>query len=652
MDPSSAGHQPFRLGQSFPYPSDSCGSHTGLRTGPRAGAHTTIIYDQYTGRGYPAADLGLPGDMSFDFAAGAVYAKMDSYWIRWQGPMAEGPASEMSHPWFPDRVLWIGDTLASWVDRKIFYDCRCEAQRCGDDLRISAILDRLHEAEAFRYPPLKRPHAVNAAEPNKRRRLESTSASSAIVDYDSSTDVGNSPGSHSSTSPPRRHSVGDSSITSRQKPSANPFKSAVAKRVEPAHESFGPSKNIFITDKTPDCLNSSTFRVVSTGSPAQDNGLRESNSKTPNFVDAGVQRDSSSVLEDLSGDSFRPSLVPVPWEEYAFASTASRAIVKGRRKRATRVQRTSEREELSAEWFHGEIQRVNQHLQVKEDPDVNTAPGPTTYLFPNVFPNTLANQFAQAIWASIPGPMSSRIGIEPHGAETHPKPVVVFIPGAWHTINAFANVRAHLEARGYPSEVLSLPSMRAERPKGSLHDIAYTQVALEHLVDEGREVILAVHASQGQTAGCAIENLGIVSRTKAGKCGGVITFVYMGSFLTPPGKSVRGMLGEWLPWVKAGGDCYRLSHDTSTSTDAEHLNACNGFFTAPVTDEPWHPIPSMHMFSASEYQEQENMPTAFWTHSTVESRRSPFLSDPEKVVHAIEVANNLGQSAKIAARYL
>ena len=131
-------------------------------------------------------------------------------------------------------------------------------------------------------------------------------------------------------------------------------------------------------------------------------------------------------------------------------------------------------------------------------------------------------------------------------------PIYVFVPGAFHTPDAFDGIRALLSKRGHDSEAVSLPSVGAAEPtKSGLHaDIAHTNGFLRALADQGRQIVVVAHSYSGMVGAGAVEGLGYAQRSKTGRPGGVIMVVWVAAFVTPKGKMIIDMLGgNWRPWM-------------------------------------------------------------------------------------------------------
>lgn len=130
-------------------------------------------------------------------------------------------------------------------------------------------------------------------------------------------------------------------------------------------------------------------------------------------------------------------------------------------------------------------------------------------------------------------------------------PTIVFTPGAWHGTWAFDTVRSQLEALGYPTAAVALPSVgNTNASVGVTEDAAALKAELTTLTDAGQDVVMVGHSYGGVVISAASEGYGYKNRSAAGLEGGVIMAVYMTAFAVPTGTSlVDGLGGEYLWWM-------------------------------------------------------------------------------------------------------
>lgn len=120
------------------------------------------------------------------------------------------------------------------------------------------------------------------------------------------------------------------------------------------------------------------------------------------------------------------------------------------------------------------------------------------------------------------------------------KPTIIVVPGSWQPPVFFEGFAKKLNAAGYPTEVVDLPTVgRTETPlPGLAEDVAAIRVALDKVKSEGKKALVFGHSSGGLSGSNAIEGYDVVG------------FIYMSAFMIPKGKSVLEMLGGApLPWM-------------------------------------------------------------------------------------------------------
>ncbi|KAF2139186.1 uncharacterized protein K452DRAFT_232993 [Aplosporella prunicola CBS 121167] len=242
------------------------------------------------------------------------------------------------------------------------------------------------------------------------------------------------------------------------------------------------------------------------------------------------------------------------------------------------------------------------------------------------------------------------------------KPTVVLAPGAWHTPDCYDEVRERLSALGYPTQSVAYPSVGAEPPTATLSDdVAAVRGAVAELADAGKSVVLVVHSYGGCVGASAVEGLGARTRARAGKKGGVVMFVYLAAFVVPKGKCLFDMFAGNAPaWLEFDGNyCTPATpaqvfyHDMPAPAQAaaiakiQHQSA--PVFQGTVTYEPWHDMPCTYLFCAADQAiplaMQQQMAAVLGPETTTFSfvgSHSPFLSQPQEVVEAVEFAAKVG----------
>ena len=125
------------------------------------------------------------------------------------------------------------------------------------------------------------------------------------------------------------------------------------------------------------------------------------------------------------------------------------------------------------------------------------------------------------------------------------KPVIVLIPGAWHTPEGFTPLITLLSLANYPCIPMSLPSAGAHpgHPDFS-QDVAAIHNTVTTLVEGGKEVVVVMHSGGSVPGSEALINLSKTERQKEGKKGGVIRVVYIGILLPKAGKTIYETFNE------------------------------------------------------------------------------------------------------------
>jgi pimeloyl-ACP methyl ester carboxylesterase len=131
------------------------------------------------------------------------------------------------------------------------------------------------------------------------------------------------------------------------------------------------------------------------------------------------------------------------------------------------------------------------------------------------------------------------------------KPILLLVHGAWHGPWCWKYQTVELQALGYETETLKLPSTTGEPGATQFDDAAAVRSKLEALLDVGKRVVVVAHSYGGQVASPAIIGLSIPERAAEQRPGGVLGFVALCAYLLPGGldqgaliKSIGG-----LPYV-------------------------------------------------------------------------------------------------------
>ncbi|TGO57077.1 hypothetical protein BOTNAR_0209g00060 [Botryotinia narcissicola] len=123
------------------------------------------------------------------------------------------------------------------------------------------------------------------------------------------------------------------------------------------------------------------------------------------------------------------------------------------------------------------------------------------------------------------------------------KPTIVMVPGAWHKPLIYSEVAQSLEKHGYPTVSLALPSAGAEPSHQDFNG---------DVVSAGKEVVLVVHSYTGLPGGEAPKGLSKKDQEAKGLKGGLIRYVVINGFATPPGfqAAAKGDYAKMPDWMK------------------------------------------------------------------------------------------------------
>lgn len=88
----------------------------------------------------------------------------------------------------------------------------------------------------------------------------------------------------------------------------------------------------------------------------------------------------------------------------------------------------------------------------------------------------------------------------------NPNPTIVIVPGAWQPAEAFEAFAEQLRGLGYPSQVVSLPSVGGTGiPLPGLEDdVRAVSDAVTKHANEARDVVLLCHSYGGMVGSCAV----------------------------------------------------------------------------------------------------------------------------------------------------
>ena len=127
-------------------------------------------------------------------------------------------------------------------------------------------------------------------------------------------------------------------------------------------------------------------------------------------------------------------------------------------------------------------------------------------------------------------------------------PTALLVHGIFHSPVHFGPFIKHLDTLSIPAKAVALPSV-ANAPSGTLaDDVAAIRSALSSLIEvEKKDVILAVHSYSGIPGCQAISGFEKSRREKGGLEGGIISCVFMNTFLLPAGGRLADKWGPTIP---------------------------------------------------------------------------------------------------------
>lgn len=137
-----------------------------------------------------------------------------------------------------------------------------------------------------------------------------------------------------------------------------------------------------------------------------------------------------------------------------------------------------------------------------------------------------------------------------------PKPTILLVGGAWHTADYLKPFATSLEAAGYPTITLALPSVGASPSKLDFgDDVALVRSTASELVGDGKDVVAVLHFFGGVVGTEALQGLGKSASSIAG-IGVVLGLVYIATMLPKKGDSAEAHLESvgdyaWKPAKEA-----------------------------------------------------------------------------------------------------
>ncbi|KAL2850399.1 alpha/beta-hydrolase [Aspergillus pseudodeflectus] len=225
---------------------------------------------------------------------------------------------------------------------------------------------------------------------------------------------------------------------------------------------------------------------------------------------------------------------------------------------------------------------------------------------------------------------------------------VIFIPGAWHNPRCFDKVIRRLEADGYHTGVVHLPSVGPIKPQSDFsEDVFRIREHIESAANAGQRVVVVMH-SYGRLPGYEAIR-------------GVVHLFFCCSFIVPEGKSlITSFGGDDLPWFQVSDDRLLVTPATPRETfyndmgglDAERaVDALKPHsyqtFHSKLTFAAWRHVPSTYLYCLRDEAiplsvqkmmvEEVAKGIEIHTH-VVDASHSPFFTEPGHVADAIKAA--------------
>ena len=242
-------------------------------------------------------------------------------------------------------------------------------------------------------------------------------------------------------------------------------------------------------------------------------------------------------------------------------------------------------------------------------------------------------------------------------------PSIVVVTGAWHVPAHYESFTTALTKAGYSVHCPLLPTCSGARPpNSSLQDDANViRALLVSLVEKGESILVLMHSYGGIVGSNAVTpELYAVSRTRAGRTGGVAALIYMCAFLLPLGESIASksptrlhahdpvVVAEDLSCIMDDPRPYFYNDLGPTEADAcEKMLVPHNVatFAEPVTETPWKVVPTTYLLC-----EEDCMTKPEWQWERISAARelgaeirveklksghSPFVSKVHDVVQVV-----------------
>lgn len=149
------------------------------------------------------------------------------------------------------------------------------------------------------------------------------------------------------------------------------------------------------------------------------------------------------------------------------------------------------------------------------------------------------------------------------------KPIIVFVPGAWHTPTAYDLLLPSLHAAGYRTTGVHLPTVGTTGPVSFADDVSAIRKVVAGLVELGENVFLVSHSYGGHPVTEALTGLSKKDRLDKGQPGGVVQLLYIAAIVPTRGISSLEAFGPMAPKEKGG--TWMIFNDLGVSTSSPNL---------------------------------------------------------------------------------
>ncbi|KAJ4258125.1 hypothetical protein NW762_008266 [Fusarium torreyae] len=235
---------------------------------------------------------------------------------------------------------------------------------------------------------------------------------------------------------------------------------------------------------------------------------------------------------------------------------------------------------------------------------------------------------------------------------------ILFIPGAWHSAECFADVANSLGKSGFNTELIELPSVGPKRHlDGFSSDVATIRHRAFQAISAGQKIVLVAHSYGGVPTTEAIRDFS----------SHVIHFVLVCSFLLQKDASLLSTVGgEPIPWWGVSPDKLEMNAKTPkdifykdiSQEDADvYISRLKPHsyktFQSRLTYEGWRYVPTTYLYctldaalpiAAQRRMVQETAKGVNIRTEELVTGHSPFFKDPAAVAGMIERAVRLGGS--------